>query len=87
MSVGKKQVALGKNKRNVYRQLLIANILRGGVAFMAHLCHFLTAGQLLSAVGQYSGIASASLHALKEMQVIYHQSVGGNELGRKPNFF
>lgn len=54
---------------------------------MAHLCHFLTAGQHLSTVGQYSGIASASLHAVKEMQVSYHQSVGGNELGKKPNFF
>ena len=54
---------------------------------MAHLCHFLTAGQRLSTVGQYSGIASASLHAVKEMQVSYHQSVGGNELGKKPNFF
>ena len=40
----------------------------------------------MSTVGLYSGIASASLHALKEMQVIYHQSVGGNELGKKPNF-
>ena len=84
-------MALVKNKNNVHRQFLIANILRGGICFHGSSVSLLNISRPASVHcgAIFTGMQVSlplSLHALKEMQVIYHQSVGGNELGRKPKF-